>query len=186
VDLVDEGVDLALRIGTLGPQGLVARRVGWTQTVCCASPAYLAAHAGKPLRTPHDLAGHECLSYTNVGMPNVWRFEPRDGGEPIDVRIDARHRANNGQLLASLAVSGLGIVYSPDFIVANEVRAGQLVPLFMDDRAPRLPIAAVYPSRRHLSAKVRAVVEFLAGRFERGQPWNLTLEQPAPGGEPTS
>jgi DNA-binding transcriptional LysR family regulator len=173
VDLVDEGVDLALRIGTLGPQGLVARRVGWTQTVCCASPAYLAANASSPVRTPADLARHECLSYTNVAMPNVWHFEPRGGGDPIDVRIDARHRANNGQSLASLAVSGLGIVYSPDFIVANEIRSGLLVPLLTEYRGQRLPIAAVYPSRRHLSPKVRAIVDYLAARFEREQPWSL-------------
>jgi DNA-binding transcriptional LysR family regulator len=89
------------------------------------------------------------------------------------VRIDARHRANNGQSLASLAVSGLGIVYSPDFIVANEIRAGLLVPLLTEYRGQRLPIAAVYPSRRHLSAKVRAVVDYLAARFEREQPWSL-------------
>ena len=84
-----------------------------------------------------------------------------------------RHRANNGQVLASLAVQGIGIVYAPDFIVANEIRAGQLVPLLPDYRPPRSPIAAVYPSRRHLSAKVRSFVEFLAGRYEQQHEWSL-------------
>jgi DNA-binding transcriptional LysR family regulator len=76
-------------------------------------------------------------------------------------------------MLASLAVQGLGIVYEPDFIVAHEIRAGQLVPLLPDYRPPRSPIAAVYPSRRHLSAKVRSFVEFLAERFKRQHEWSL-------------
>jgi len=173
VDLVEEGYDLAVRIGRMGQQGLVSRRIGTTQVVCCAAPSYLAT-AREPLETPQDLARHRCLCYTNVGLPNVWRFEPRDAStEPIDVRITPWHRANNGQLLATLAVQALGIVYSPDFIVAESIRAGQLVPLFTAYLPPRSPIAVVYPSRRHLSAKVRSFVDFLAVRFEREQPWSL-------------
>jgi DNA-binding transcriptional LysR family regulator len=172
VDLVEEGFDLAVRIGTLGQQvSLVARRLGWTQVVCCAAPAYLARHAAA-LEKPADLAAHECLCYTNVGLPNVWRFSDAQG-QVEDVRIASRHRANNGQVLASLAVQGLGIVYAPDFIVAHEIRAGHLVPLLPGFRPPRSPIAAVYPSRRHLSAKVRSIVDYLARRFEREHPWRL-------------
>jgi DNA-binding transcriptional LysR family regulator len=174
VDLVEEGFDLAIRIGQMGSQGMVARRIGWTQIVCCAAPAYLA-RLSSPIRVPADLAQLECLSYTNVGLPNMWHFEGKDGGEAsrITLRIPARHRANNGQLLAALATQGMGIVYTPDFIVAHEIRAGLLVPLLSDYRAPRSPIAAVYPSRRHLSAKVRSLVEFLATRFERQRDWSL-------------
>ena len=174
VDLVDEGFDLAIRIGQMGSQGMVARRIGWTQLVCCAAPAYLAQHK-EPIRVPADLSQHECLSYTNVGMPNTWHFVGKEGGEEsqVSVRVQPRHRANNGQLLASLATKGMGIVYSPDFIVAHEIRAGLLVPLLADYRATRSPIAAVYPSRRHLSAKVRSLVEFLAARFERTHEWSL-------------
>ncbi len=172
VDLVDEGVDLAVRIGTLGQQGLVSRRLGSTQIVCCAAPAYLESHAAPA--TPAGLAQHECLSYTNVSLPNVWRFTRTSGSEEVvDVHVPTRHRSNNGQLLASMAVRGLGIVYSPDFIVAPEIRAGLLLPLLVDFRPPRSPISAVYPSRRHLSAKVRALVDFLAQRFEREHPWSL-------------
>jgi DNA-binding transcriptional LysR family regulator len=171
VDLVDEGFDLAVRIGNLGQQGMVSRRLGWTQIVCCAAPSYLAQTTA-PLATPADLERHACLSYTNVGLPNMWRFTDAEG-RVTDIRATTRHRANNGQLLASLATQGLGIVYSPDFIVAEEIRAGKLVPLLRGYRPPRSPIAAVYPSRRHLSAKVRAVVEFLARRFEREHPWRL-------------
>jgi DNA-binding transcriptional LysR family regulator len=172
-DLVEEGIDLAIRVGNSGSQGVVSRRIGWTQLVCCAAPAYLARRR-EPILEPADLAQHECLSYTNVGLPNVWQFQGRDGHDSaVTVRISPRHRASNGQVLASLAVQGLGIVYVPDFIVAQELRAGQLVSLLPDHRPPRSPIAAVYPSRRHLSAKVRSFVEFLAERYTREQQWSL-------------
>lgn len=173
VDLVEEGYDLAVRIGSIGQQGMVSRRLGWTQIVCCAAPAYLA-RSPAPLEEPADLAGHECLSYANVGLPNAWRFTHASGGkDDVTVRIAPRHRANNGQLLASLAAAGLGVVYTPDFIVADEIRAGKLVRLLPDYRPPRSPIAAVYPSRRHLSAKVRVVVDYLARRYADERPWQL-------------
>jgi DNA-binding transcriptional LysR family regulator len=173
VDLVEEGFDLAIRIGNIGSQGMVSKRIGWTQIVCCAAPAYLEQRR-EPIATPVDLARHECLSYTNVGMPNVWTFEGPDGSvASVPVRVPPRHRANNGQVLAALAVEGLGVVFEPDFIVAREIRAGQLVRLLPGYRPPRTPIAAVYPSRRHLSAKVRSFVEFVAARFEHRQEWSL-------------
>ncbi len=173
VDLVEDGFDLAIRIGNIGSQGMVSKRLGWTQIVCCAAPAYLQRRS-QPILAPADLAQHECLSYTNVGMPNTWQFEGKDGRDSrVSVRIPPRHRANNGQVLASLAVQGMGVVYEPDFIVAHEIRAGQLLPLLPDHRPPRSPIAAVYPSRRHLSAKVRSFVDFLAARYERQHEWSL-------------
>jgi len=170
VDLVEEGFDLAIRIGEIGQQGFVSRRLGWSQLVCCASPAYLAHH-GMPA-VPEELTRHECLTYTHVPVPNTWNFDARDGARHA-VKITARHRANNGQMLASLALAGVGIVFEPDFIVAPEVRAGRLVRLLPEFEPVRGPIAAVYPSRRHLSAKVRTFVDFLAERFAREQPWGL-------------
>ena len=170
VDLVEEGFDLAIRIGLIGQQGLVSRRLGWTRAVCCASPQYLERR-GTP-QTPDDLAQHECLTYTHVPVPNAWTFESADGTNH-SVRITPRHRANNGRMLAALATAGLGVVFEPDFIVAPEVSAGRLVRLLPGFEPARAPIAAVYPSRRHLSAKVRTFVDFLAGRFAREQAWNL-------------
>ncbi len=170
VDLVEEGFDLAIRIGSIVHQGLVSRRIGWTQPVCCASPGYLAQH-GTP-RTPADLAAHECLSYTLLPMPNTWRFESAQG-EHHELRVAMRHRANNGRMLAVLAAAGTGVIIEPDFIVAPEVRTGALVRLLPDHALPRTPISAVYPSRRHLSAKVRGFVGFLAERYAREQPWSL-------------
>lgn len=177
VDLIDEGFDLAVRIGTIGQQGLVSRRIGWTRTLCCAAPAYLAHH-GPPL-SPEDLARHECLTYTHVPVPNTWHFESATG-DTHTVRITPRHRANNGRMLVELAVRGLGVVIEPDFIVAPEIRSGRLVRLLSDLELPRGPIAAVYPSRRHLSAKVRAFVDFLAERFSRAPEWSLSPADPGP------
>lgn len=176
VDLVDEGFDLAVRIGTIGQQGLVSRRIGWTRAVCCASPAYLARVGAAPV-APADLAGLECLTYTHIPVPNTWQFESRDGAIHT-VRISPRHRANNGRMLVELALLGLGIVIEPDFIVAPDVRAGRLIQLLPGFELPRAPIAAVYPSRRHLSAKVRAFVDFLARRFSHAPEWSLPPADP--------
>ncbi len=170
VDLVEEGFDLAIRIGHIGQQGLVSRRIGWTRPVCCASPDYVARH-GAPA-APDDLTRHECLAYTHAPMPNVWSFEAPDGTNNA-VRITPRHRANNGRMLAALAVAGMGVLFEPDFIVAPELRAGRLVRLLSGYEPARSPIAAVYPSRRHLSAKVRTFVEFLTERFALRQEWRL-------------
>ena len=170
MDLVEDGFDLAIRIGQVSQQGLVSRRLGWTQIVCCASPAYLERH-GTP-RTPEELATRECLSYTLAALPNTWRFE---SGQDVnyDLQVAPRHRANSGRMLTGLAVANVGIVIEPDFIVSPEVRAGALVRLLSGYALPQRPIAAVYPSRRHLSAKVRTFVDFLAERFAREQPWKL-------------
>jgi DNA-binding transcriptional LysR family regulator len=171
VDLVEEGFDLAIRIGAVGHQALVSRRIGSTQFVCCASPAYLARHP-VPV-TPADLEQHSCLGYTYAAVTNAWTFESRDGTRHTP-RITPRHRLNNGRMLAEFAAAGLGIVLEPDFIVAPEVRSGRLQRLLTEYQPPRSPIAAVYPSRRHLSAKVRSFVDFLAARYAQNQDWVLS------------
>jgi DNA-binding transcriptional LysR family regulator len=177
VDLVEEGLDLAIRIGPVGHQALVSRRIGTTQFVCCASPAYLA-HRPAPA-TPADLEHHDCLGYTYAAVTSAWTFESRDGTRHAP-RITPRHKTNNGRMLAELAAAGLGIVLEPDFIVAPEVRCGRLLRLLPEYQPPRSPIAAVYPSRRHLSAKVRTCVDFLAERFAREQPWSLAAGASTP------
>lgn len=170
VDLVEEGVDLGIRIGAIGQPGLVSRRLGVTSMVLCASPLYLARHADRALGVPADLAAHDCLSYTQVPLPNLWRFTAPDGAHH-DVKIATRHRANNGRMLVALAVAGLGVINEPDFIVGPEIRAGRLVRVLADYAPPRSPIAAVYPSRRLLSTKVRTFVDFLAQRFAAYSAW---------------
>ena len=170
VDLVDERIDLAIRIGDIRSQSLIGRRIGTAQMVCCASPAYLARH-GTP-RTPADLAGHACLTYEYSSDGNLWRFS-NAAGESHDVKVTGPAHSNNGAMLAALAVAGVGVTLEPDFILATDVRAGRLVRVLRDYAPPTIIINAAYPSRRHLSAKVRAFIDFLALRFERDPQWRL-------------
>ncbi|MBV9192128.1 MAG: LysR family transcriptional regulator [Betaproteobacteria bacterium] len=168
VDLVEEGLDLAIRIGPPGADNLVARKLGETRMVPCASPDYLAKHNAP--KTPEDLAHHNCFTYEYVSPRHVWRFRDRSGAERA-VRVAGRLHSNNGDLLAEVAARGAGIVFEPAFIVGPEVRAGRLVPLLQDFEPLRVPIYALYPSRKHLSAKVRRFVEFLIERFAAAQDW---------------
>ena len=135
----------------------------------CASPGYLARH-GAP-KTPEDLAGHNCFTYEYVSPRHVWRFRDRGGTEHA-VRVSGRLHSNNGELLAEAAAQGAGIVFEPAFIVGPEVRAGRLVPLLQDYVPPPVPIYALYPSRKHLSAKVRRFVDVLTERFAVAQDWS--------------
>ena len=169
VDLVEEGFDLGVRIGPPGSDNIVARSLGDTRLVPCASPAYLAAH-GAP-RVPEDLARHNCFTYEYVTPRNVWRFRDAAGAER-SVRVSGNLHSNNGDLLAEAAAQGAGIVFEPAFIVGAEVRAGRLVPLLQDYVSAPMPIYAVYPSRKHLSAKVRLFVDFLVQRFREAQDWS--------------
>ena len=169
VDLVEEGFDIAIRIGTPGADNLVARKLGETRLVPCASPAYLERH-GAP-KAPAELANHNCFTYEYVTPRNVWRFRDRSGAEQA-VRVAGTLHSNNGDLLAEVAARDGGIVFEPAFIVGPEVRAGRLVPLLQDFVPPPVPIYAVYPSRKHLSAKVRRFVEFLVERFAHAQDWS--------------
>lgn len=171
VDIVDEGFDIAVRIGGVGAQNLVARRVGATQLVCCAAPSYLARHA-EP-RVPEDLARHVCLTYEYAPQSGLWPFRDRQGRER-NVHIGGPAHANNGRFLEALAVEGAGIAYEPDFIVGPDVRAGRLVPILRAFAPPPIAIHVVYPSRRHLSAKVRAFTDFLAARFANAE-WALDV-----------
>jgi DNA-binding transcriptional LysR family regulator len=170
VDLVDEGFDAAVRIGRIGSQQLVGRRIGETRLVCCASPAYLERH-GVP-QLPEDLTKHACLTYEHSPQKNVWPFEDSTGTDR-SVRIDGPIHANNGRFLTAMAVAGVAITIAPDFIVAPEVRAGRLVPLLPGFEAAPANIYVAYPSRRHLSAKVRAFADFLAARYAKSE-WLLT------------
>ena len=169
VDLVEEGFDLAIRVGAPGADNLVARKLGETRLVPCASPEYLAAH-GAPA-TPEELAKHNCFTYEYVSPRNLWRFRDRSGAERA-VRVSGTLHSNNGDLLAEAAVRGAGVVFEPAFIVGPDVRAGRLVPLLQDYVPPPVPIYAVYPSRKHLSAKVRRFVDFLVARFADAQDWS--------------
>jgi DNA-binding transcriptional LysR family regulator len=170
VDLVEEGFDLAVRIGMPGSDAVVARKLGETRIVPCASPEYLGRH-GAP-QSPDELERHNCFTYEYVTPRDLWRFRDPAGHERT-VRVRGNLHSNNGDLLAEVAARGLGIVFEPAFIVGPEVRAGRLVPLLQDFEPAPMPIYAVYPSRKHLSAKVRLFVDFLLETFADTQDWNL-------------
>lgn len=167
VDIVEEGFDLAIRIGETGAQNLVARRLGEARLVTCASPEYIAKH-GAPA-SPEDLARHNCLTY-EYALRDAWTFRDAAGRERT-VRVAGSLNSNNGDLSAAAAVQGVGIALEPDFIVGSELKRGKLVPVLESFEAPALPIYAVYPSRRFLPAKVRAFVDFLVERFTGTKGW---------------
>jgi DNA-binding transcriptional LysR family regulator len=172
VDLVEEGFDLALRIGESPAQNLIARKLGETRLIPCAAPLYLRER-GAP-QTPADLARHACLTYEYLPLRSTWRFRDPNGAEHT-VRVEGPVHANNGDLLVAAAVEGIGIAMEPDFIVAADLAAGRLVRVLAEYAPAPAGIYAVYPSRRHLSAKVRAFVDFLAERYAAGE---LAAPQP--------
>ena len=158
VDLIEDGFDLAVRIGALPQSDLIARKIGGVRSIVCASPGYVSRH-GAP-HTPEQLRGHACLGYTLTGSGADWRFETPDG--PLVVPIAGPIRADNGDIIRLAALSGAGILFQPHFIVGDDLVAGRLVQLLPEWQSAELGVYAVYPSRKHLSAKVRTFVDFLA------------------------
>lgn len=158
VDLIEEGFDLAIRIGALPESGLVARRLATERIVLCAAPAYLARH-GKPIK-PADLATHACLNYSYASSGDEWTFGA--GKLQEHVRISGPMRANNGDMLRVAALAGAGVIWQPQFIVGEDIAAGRLIELLPDFAPVELGVHALYPSRKHLSAKVRTFVDHLA------------------------
>ncbi len=161
VDLIDEGFDLAVRIGELPDSSLIARRLTANRRVVCAAPAYLARH-GAP-RVPAELGAHNCLGYTLGASPTEWRFLGPGGAHTV--RVSGNFQANNGDALRLAALEGLGVVTLPTFIAGDDLRSGALRAVLADYALPESAVYAVYPHTRHLSAKVRAFVDFLVERF---------------------
>jgi len=162
VDVVEEGFDLAVRIGQLKDSSLIARKLAPSRNVVCASADYLERR-GRPAR-PGDLRDHDCLIYCNPQPRLEWSFRGPGGLQKVRVRA-GRFRVNNGDALRSAACQGLGIVRLPTFILGNEVRMGRLEVLLPDYPAPQEEVFAVFPHGRHLPLKVRVFVDFLAERF---------------------
>lgn len=158
IDLISDGFDLAIRAGTLKDSSLIARRICNRKLLTCASPAYLKAH-GRPTNI-HALTNHNCL----LGTLETWRF--RENQRNFDLRVSGNWRSNNGRALMHAARSGLGIVQLPSFYVEDDLEAGKLVTLLQEYNPTDTGVWAVYPHNRHLSAKVRLFVNFLAERFQ--------------------
>ena len=169
VDMVEEGVDIAIRIGRLADTSFMARRIGEDKRVICASPDYLARH-GTP-RRPQDLLRHECILSRERAYLNRWSFRIED--EIREIAVGGRLAVDEGDTQLQLALQGIGIVRLTRLTVAQAVRAGRLVSLLPDFSAEQpLPINAVYPHRRHLAPKVPAFVDFLIEKFTP-PPWEI-------------
>jgi DNA-binding transcriptional LysR family regulator len=169
VDLVGSGFDLGIRVGAMGDSSLVARRLASNRRVLCAAPAYLQTH-GLP-RTPAELATHDCLLLVgSQGRQDVWHFTDRKGRD-IAQRVQGRFESNQGALLRDAVVAGLGIAMHSLWHVHEQLRSGLLQLLLPDYPIHTTGIYAVMPQRRLVPPRVRAFVDFLAGRFGDHPPW---------------
>jgi len=167
-DLLEEGADLAIRIGALRDSSMISRRLAGGGHVACAAPSYLKRH-GMP-KTPAELAQHRCLHYSYLSSGARWRFTGPYGVESVAIRPVLT--ANNGEVLRTAALDGQGIVLAPDFMVPKELATGRLVPVMTGYQGPELSIHAIWPAGATLTAKLRRFVDFLVARFAM-PPWNL-------------
>jgi LysR family transcriptional regulator for bpeEF and oprC len=166
IDLVEEGVDVAIRMGVLEDSSFIARRIYSTGFVVCASPDYLAIH-GTPA-TPEDLVHHQCLGFYNAATRRVieWPFER--GGERFALMPRGMLTVSNAEALVDAGLAGAGIMCTLEMIVSRQLASGELVPVLEDVRTSlQVPMSVIYPQNRHLSPKVRVFVDFVAGLFPR-------------------
>lgn len=174
INLVEEGFDLAIRIGELSDSTLVAKRLAPIHFVNCASPEYLRRN-GTPA-TPQELVNHHGLAYGYISAGQQWSFIGDDGSSTT-VKVRTRLRANNGDALQQAAIAGLGVLVSPTFISYNAIATGQLVPIMPHYRMASMAAFAIYPSRRHLPQRVRMLIDFLAERFGDEPYWDQEMAQ---------
>jgi DNA-binding transcriptional LysR family regulator len=168
VNLIEEEVDVAIRVGQLSDSTLIARKIGSARRMIVASPAYLEKH-GTP-RTPDDLRHHNCLRLLTGTTFNRWEFQGPGGPRVIDA--GGNFETNNATALHRAGLAGIGMIRSANFVVGADVKAGRLVQVLQDSEAPaETNIYAVYPHSRHLSPKVRAFVDMLADAFLPVPPW---------------
>jgi DNA-binding transcriptional LysR family regulator len=167
IDLVEAGIDHAIRVGPLGDVNLVARRIGDLERVISAAPAYLAKY-GAP-RKPEDLARHNCLTLTGIAGQTEWPFRGPNGVRSVAVKGNIT--LNNAETMYELALLGLGVIRLSDIIVGPAIRSGRLVPILLDVHQPEpLPLHAVYTPIRRRPPKVEAVIQFLVEKFA-SVPW---------------
>jgi DNA-binding transcriptional LysR family regulator len=168
VNLVEEGFDVGVRIGQLPDSSVIARKLAPVRLVTCASPAYLQA-AGAPSK-PAELAQHEAILDNNMRDPTVWTYGR--AGEEQEVRVQGRLRFGGADACVAAARRGLGITATPAFAAADDLREGRLIPLLCAYEPQLIHVHAVYPHARHLAAKVRVFVDFLADRFAGEPQWH--------------
>lgn len=164
VDLVEEGFDVAIRIATLESSTLVSTRLATTRLVLCAAPQYLQLH-GVP-QHPDELANHAVIAYSYFSTRDEWHFEGPQG--PVSVKTNPCFHTNNGDTCRAAALAGQGIILQPDFLVGPDVASGALVELMPQYQSREIGIYAVYPTRKHVSPKVRSLIAFLKAHFSQG------------------
>jgi len=168
VDLVEEGYDVAIRIANLENSTLVSKRLATTRMVLCASPQYLKLY-GTP-KHPGELADHAVISYSYWSTKDEWHFKGPLG--PVSVKTNPCIHTNNGDTCRAAALASQGIILQPSFLVGDDLASGKLVELMPEFRSLELGIYAVYPSRKHVSPKVRALIDFLTNHFSQsGMTW---------------
>jgi DNA-binding transcriptional LysR family regulator len=177
VDLVDEGIDLAIRIGSLTDSRLIARRLCNNKRVLVATPGYLKQR-GVP-KAPADLKGHDAILFTAFARPREWRLIGPDG--PLSVNVSGRLATNNVEVASTAARQGLGITVGATLSVGKALLSGELVRVLPDYEFEPTAVFAVYPSARQLSTKVRATVDFLVERMEDPPSWDRALTGRVPG-----
>ena len=169
VDMVEESIDVAIRIGRLPDSSFMARKIGDDVRLVCAAPSYLAAHRA-PER-PEDLACHNCILSRDRAHLNRWPF--RIDGQVREIEVDGRVAVSEGEAQLRLGLQGLGIVRLTRLTLATAIKRGELVPLLLDYSAEEpVPIHAVYPHRKHLAAKVAAFIDFIVEKFTP-PPWEI-------------
>jgi DNA-binding transcriptional LysR family regulator len=177
VDLIEEGIDLAFRIGALPDSQLVARRLCTNHRVLVASKSYLDEH-GTPTQ-PSDLARHDCLVFTSFTRPREWRLQGPDG--PASVIVNTRFASNNPSVLTDTAKRGLGITLGATLAIAPALLAGELVRVLPQYEFEPSAIFAIFPSARQLSTKVRATVDYFAQNLKDPTTWDCELQGRVPG-----
>ena len=172
VNLVDEGFDMAIRIGAASDSSLIGRKLCDNRVAVFASPGYLKAH-GEPT-DPKALSERECIIDTNFREPLAWRFRDPASGSHMSIQVGGRLRFSSAEACVAAAEAGLGIARCPTFIAGERLRAGAIRPLLRAYEAQPNGVYAIYPPGRHLAFKVRALVDYLAERFRGEPPWDLS------------
>ncbi len=169
VDLVEQGIDVAVRIGELADSSLVARRIGTTRRALVASRTYLRGlpNGLRPPTEPDDLLRHNCIVYTELSTQNAWTFTagpgaPAQPGTQVTVRAQGNLQTNSSEVVRAAVLAGMGIGLSPTWLFEDEIASGELQVLLPDWPAPSMPVHLISPSQRRQSAKVNAFAEHLA------------------------
>lgn len=161
--IVENGLDLAIRLSPAPDSSVVTRRIGFLRWQLCAAPDYLQKHASP--RLPGELAAHNCLVHLRTTPDRTWRLRGAQG--EAAVKVGGSFAANSSLALRSGALRGLGIALLPSYCVSGDLAAGRLVKVLPEFQVEPRPVFLLYPNRRHLPAKVRLLIDFLVDRFSR-------------------